>query len=183
MPVSAAALGGAGRAQPPAPTAPQPTAPAYAGDPRDAADGLGADDARDDDTPIFAALQSEWFIRRMPVGTRREASDHVDGPDGSDGLDGPLGWSSPGDDGWKRAADVSRRPEPELVTAGGLPKRVPGQNLLPGTAPAASSPIPQTPRPVDPRRSGALSSFQRGVSRARVDAAPDPSRSESEQDK
>ena len=195
MPVSAAAFGGAGRAQAPAPapapTAPQPTAPVYAGDPRDAEDrlgaddGLGADDARDDDTPIFAAIQSEWFIRRMPVGTRREASDHVDGPDGPDGpdgLDGPLGWSSPGDDGWKRAADVSRRPEPELVTAGGLPKRVPGQNLLPGTAPAASSPIPQTPRPVDPRRSGALSSFQRGVSRARVDAAPDPSRSESEQD-
>lgn len=122
-------------------------------------------DARD--TPIFAALRSAWFTRGHSLGTLRG------GP--ADEPDGAQKWSSPGDDGWKRAAEVFQRPEePELVTAGGLPKRVPGQHLVPGAAPAVSQPAP-TPQPtVDPRRSGALASFQRGVSRARGDAAPDP---------
>ncbi|NYE18633.1 sensor histidine kinase [Microbacterium immunditiarum] len=124
--------------------------------------------AHDDagDTPIFAALRSAWFTRGQPLGTLRAVQ--------SDEPAASQSWSSPGDDGWKRAAEVFQRPEePELVTAGGLPKRVPGQNLVPGAAPAVSQPAPQAQPTVDPRRSGALSSFQRGVSRARADA-PEP---------
>ncbi|WP_168209110.1 sensor histidine kinase [Agromyces intestinalis] len=132
-----------------------------------------------EETPIFAALQSEWFNRRMPLVTSGREASSQDDPTTAVSEPSPS-WSSPGDDGWKRAAEVAQRPrEPELVTAGGLPKRVPGQNLVPGAAPAARQPSPQ-PRTttVDERRSGALSSFQRGVSRARGDAATDSFRFE-----
>jgi len=139
-------------------------AAADAGPPPSFAQDDGAD-ARD--TPIFAALRSAWFTRGHSLGTLRGGQ--------SDEPDGAQTWSSPGDDGWKRAAEVFQRPEEaELVTAGGLPKRVPGQHLVPGAAPAVSQPAPAPQPTVDPRRSGALASFQRGVSRARGGAAPDP---------
>ncbi|MEZ3161395.1 nitrate- and nitrite sensing domain-containing protein [Microbacterium sp. BWT-B31] len=130
-----------------------------------------------DDTPIFAALQSEWFTRRRPLGAGRDTSAQTEG------LHSPQSWSSPGDVGWKRAAEVAQRPqEPELVTAGGLPKRIPGQYLMPGAAPVTRQSAAPVPRTVDSRRSGALASFQRGVSQARDDSAQDPFRSDRRED-
>jgi hypothetical protein len=102
-------------------------------------------------TPIFATLQSEWFRARAAS------------PAGADAGSRPRAWASPGDDGWRRAAEVLAQPLPQL-TVHGLPRRVPGRNLLPGAARMA--PTPPAPRPA---REGAhgLGRFQREVSRAR----------------
>lgn len=106
--------------------------------------------AIEDHAPIFAALNSEWFSRRQSS------------PD-------PAGWTSPGDDGWRRAAELTAQQarEPSPATTGGLPVRVPGKNLIPGTAPAAPPPAVPRQRDPDPGRARGLSSFQQGVNRAR----------------
>lgn len=60
-----------------------------------------------------------------------------------------------------------------MFTAAGLPMRVPGHNLIPGTAPgpgigAAARPASEPATHRDPRQSRTLSSYQQGVHRARV---------------
>lgn len=111
----------------------------------------------DDDSPIFAGLRSEWFTRRTPGAAR------------------PRPWSSPGDSGWRRAAEV-REKSSVAVTTNGLPVRVPGEHLIPGTA----GPAPQ-PRGADERRTRGLSSFQQGVSRARADTTSPAQHPDSEE--
>jgi signal transduction histidine kinase len=133
-------------------------------------DPLAASEMDADPSPIFSSLQSEWFTPRNTLRSR-----HRTGPTGGR----PAAWTSPGDDGWRRAAEISQRQQQPsaAVTPGGLPKRVPGQNLVPGaadSAPNAGAQQPQQPRrPAAPRRTGGLSSFQQGVSRARNSDAAD----------
>ncbi|MGB3440759.1 MAG: nitrate- and nitrite sensing domain-containing protein [Actinophytocola sp.] len=88
----------------------------------------------------------------------------------------PTPWTSPGDDGWLAAQALLEDRTPDTTTNAGLPKRVPKQHLLPGSAaprhearestgeipPAA--PLP--PRTADAVR-GRMSSFQQGVRRGR----------------
>lgn len=114
----------------------------------------------DDVSPIFDALQSEWFTRRRSPRSG--------------------GWSSPGDDGWRRASEVasSQGKRAAAVTAGGLPVRVPGQNLVPGAASAVATPPRPPARPADAGRARTLSSFQQGVSRARGTAPRRPDHEE-----
>jgi hypothetical protein len=141
-----------------------------------------AEDEEDDDTSIFATLQSEWFTRRTPLEARRTQADAAEEAE-RDGAD----WVSPGDEGWRRAAEVAAPAAVEAgapLTADGLPKRVPGRNLVPGSAaPAAASaaPAPENvvalPRP-ERRRTRGLSSFQQGVSRARTGESATESPSE-----
>ncbi|GGU19554.1 hypothetical protein GCM10007979_18000 [Nocardioides albus] len=94
----------------------------------------------------------------------------------------PVSWSSPGDEGWRRAQELEQlqEQEPATVTQGGLPVRVPGQNLIPGAAPAVTPPT-SGPRNMDARRTRGLSSFQKGVSRARNNPAEAESNPEGEE--
>ncbi|WP_161602767.1 sensor histidine kinase [Thermomonospora catenispora] len=115
-------------------------------------------------SPIFDAMESEWFQRRAG-GSARERERR---------------WQSPGDAGWQ-AAEAAREPTSGGVTKAGLPKRVPGRNRVPGAVrpgrqtPAAPSqpaagrarPAPHKPAEVVRDR---FSSLQRGVRRGRSEA-------------
>ncbi|MGH3375273.1 MAG: hypothetical protein ACRDP6_11080, partial [Actinoallomurus sp.] len=122
-------------------------------------------------SPIFEAMQSEWFQRRNTESTNRVETS-------------PLReWSSPGDEGW-RAAEAIRAPATGGETNTGLPKRVPGSNRIPGTAGSAPKPAqpasaaPAAP-PVESRPPQAedvrnrFSSFQQGVRRGRAATRPE----------
>jgi hypothetical protein len=76
----------------------------------------------DGDLLIFSATRSAWF------------TDREDEP-------GELDWATPADMGW-RAAEQAARPAVGAETVSGLPKRVPQQNLVPG------SPIGAPERPL-----------------------------------
>ncbi|WP_143220181.1 hypothetical protein [Actinomadura sp. CNU-125] len=94
-------------AQMPAAPPPAPPAPpqAQAGPPR-----------MPERSPIFDAMQSEWFQRRSGETVNE---------------DPVKGWESPADAGF-RAAEAAREPVAEKRTSVGLPKRVPGKNRVPG---------------------------------------------------
>ncbi|MBO2453136.1 nitrate- and nitrite sensing domain-containing protein [Actinomadura barringtoniae] len=78
---------------------------------------------RERSSPIFDAMQSEWFQRRS----------------GGAGMEDPVkGWQSPADAGFQ-AAEALREPVAGKTTQAGLPKRVPGKNRVPGAV-AASQP-------------------------------------------
>jgi hypothetical protein len=86
-------------------------------------------------SPIFEAMQSEWFQRRKTGSMNRADSSP------------PREWSSPGDEGW-RAAETIRAPATGGQTSTGLPKRVPGSNRIPGSV--GPAPRPEPPQPVQP---------------------------------
>ncbi|REE95145.1 signal transduction histidine kinase [Thermomonospora umbrina] len=116
----------------------------------------GAVPGRPERSPIFDAMESEWFQRR-DEGAPEAPTD---------------AWRSPGDEGWQ-AAQVVREPAAGGVTRAGLPKRVPGRNRVPGAVgqqpPARPAPAPA--RPADAVRDR-FASLQRGVHRGRTEARP-----------
>ncbi|TDD81607.1 HAMP domain-containing protein [Actinomadura rubrisoli] len=75
-------------------------------------------------SPIFDAMQSEWFQRRSG---------------GAAGEDPAKGWESPADAGF-RAAEAAQEPVQGARTAVGLPKRVPGKNRIPGAVGRQANP-------------------------------------------
>ncbi|WP_210748472.1 sensor histidine kinase [Actinomadura latina] len=87
-------------AAPPPPVRPEPKAPSRV----------------PERSPIFDAMQSEWFQRRSGS---------------TSGEDPVKGWESPADAGF-RAAEAARQPVATSRTEVGLPKRVPGKNRVPG---------------------------------------------------
>ncbi|SEG07619.1 Signal transduction histidine kinase [Thermomonospora echinospora] len=102
-------------------------------------------------SPIFDAMESEWFQRRTD--------------------DGGQTWQSAGDAGWQ-AAQAAREPTAGGTTKAGLPKRVPGRNRVPGAVgrqPAAAPARPAAPPPAQPadRVRDRFASLQRGVHRGR----------------
>jgi signal transduction histidine kinase len=182
-------------------------------------------------SPIFEALQSEWFTSRPaleqpPANGRTNTAAFTptppgwnpDRPDRARPLAGltaaPLAplpppatppaptarpvptpqppapvpnWMSPGDSGWRQAAALRTSDPAGGTTAAGLPVRVPGRNLLPGAAEptpgtngngsAANGATNGTGNGVvggtASRLTQGLSSYQRGVSRARgIDEPP-----------
>ncbi len=68
-------------------------------------------------TPIFEAIASAWF---------RE-----DGSGGEPGRSDALDWETPQDDEWREAAARAARSEPIPTTSTGLPRRQPGNQLVP----------------------------------------------------
>ncbi|XRQ13608.1 nitrate- and nitrite sensing domain-containing protein [Actinomadura welshii] len=86
-------------------------------------------------SPIFDAMQSEWFMRRSGDNS---------------GEDPVRGWESPADAGF-RAAEAAREPVATTRTSVGLPKRVPGKNRVPGAVgraqPAANPQAAAGPAP------------------------------------
>jgi len=120
---------------------------------RPAAQEAGRTEQQDDEyLPIYAEVESHWF--------RRSSSASGDGK-------GSAGWSSPADEGW-RAAQSAAQPTKGGVTAGGLPKRVPKANLVPGRVGPAAPPGPrQRPQLSPDRMRSRLSSYQSGLRRGR----------------
>ncbi|MEO9237683.1 MAG: nitrate- and nitrite sensing domain-containing protein, partial [Jatrophihabitantaceae bacterium] len=136
-------------------------------------------------SPIFDALQSEWFTGRgadlmpplAPAGQPLQPTAQQ-----PTAQQPPSNWRSPGDDGWLAAASLATPNQPAAVTPAGLPVRVPGRNLIPGSAaptPVATSngshgrPAAKLPR--------ALSGYQRGVRRARDNGQSENGQSENSQ--
>ncbi|WP_192809904.1 nitrate- and nitrite sensing domain-containing protein [Actinomadura rudentiformis] len=115
-------------------------------------------------SPIFDAMQSEWFQRRTEVGG---------------GKDPVKGWESPADAGFQ-AAEAVREPVAGKLTSVGLPKRVPGKNRVPGavaspgTQTTGTGPVEQPPAPRQSQSADVVrnrfASLQRGVHRGRTQA-------------
>jgi hypothetical protein len=104
----------------------------------------------------------------------------------------PETWRSPADAGWQLAETTAASPQAAGRTAIGLPKRVPGQNRLPGAVPSAQQPRvpaeqPQQPPQPQPQaaqpapeqgrfsaeaRRARFGGFQRGVQRGREETGP-----------
>jgi hypothetical protein len=128
-------------------------------------------------SPIFEAMQSEWFQRRKTGSMNRADSSP------------PREWSSPGDEGW-RAAETIRAPATGGQTSTGLPKRVPGSNRIPGSVGSVPRPEPAQPvQPVQPAQPvpqaelprppqadavrNRFASFQQGVRKGRAAIRPE----------
>ncbi|NVI89369.1 nitrate- and nitrite sensing domain-containing protein [Actinomadura sp. BRA 177] len=101
----------------PEPPAPEPAMRAAAPPPEPAARRIP------ERSPIFDAMQSEWFQRRSGS---------------TSGEDPVKGWESPADAGF-RAAEAARQPVATSRTDVGLPKRVPGKNRVPGAVGRAAT--------------------------------------------
>ncbi|XVQ08750.1 nitrate- and nitrite sensing domain-containing protein [Spirillospora sp. CA-255316] len=120
-------------------------------------------------SPIFDAMQSEWFQRRT---------------DQTPSEDPVRGWESPADAGFQ-AAEAAREPVAGERTAAGLPKRVPGRNRVPGAVgsqrpsgrqAAQAPPAGQGGRPAAPVPAQSadtvrnrFASLQRGVRKGRTE--------------
>jgi len=161
-------------------------------------------DAPTERLPIYEAVLSQWFEAAdtgsappRGVADPAEAAPNGNGHNGNGGTNGtangtgnghavqaqaepvePTPWTSPGDDGWLAAQALLEDKTPDATTNAGLPKRVPKQHLLPGSAAprheakentggeATPGMPPLPPRTADAVR-GRMSSFQQGVRRGR----------------
>jgi signal transduction histidine kinase len=109
-----------------------------------------------DRLPIFEAVGSDWFQRDQ--GTSGA-------PDGVGNT--ADSWVSRADEGW-HAAEKVPMPSSGGLTPGGLPRRLPGANLVPGAA--ASTPAPPPNRSAAAARER-FASFQQGVREGRTAAS------------
>jgi signal transduction histidine kinase len=123
--------------------------------------------------PIYDSIESEWFRR---------------GSTSFKGAAQPAGtsWTSPADEGFRRAAETVGSPAVGRTTNAGLPKRVPSANLVPGsigTRPRGQQ-AGQTPPPAaGPARSPEeartrLKGFQMRGREGRTDAPRQPGTNE-----
>jgi hypothetical protein len=113
--------------------------------------------------PIFEAVLSQWFS---------------DGADSADDTLDPLpgndvavaSWASPADEGWSAAQALLEHTTEEPLTTAGLPLRVRGARLVPGSAAsrprAEDAPVVLPPRSANAVRNR-MSSYQQGVRRGR----------------
>jgi signal transduction histidine kinase len=74
--------------------------------------------------PIYDSIESEWFRRGSTTF----------------GAGGSASWSSPADEGFRRAAETVAAPVAGQLTNAGLPQRVPSANLVPGSIGARPTP-------------------------------------------
>lgn len=133
-------------------------------DPGSAQDGVTVppveNPADENRLPIFEAV-GDWFRRdHRTYGASRRV-----------GGSTPT-WVSQADEGW-RAAERVPKPSSGGLTPGGLPRRSPGANLVPG---AAASPPPPAPNRSASAARERFASFQQGVRKGRASAsgAADP---------
>jgi hypothetical protein len=138
--------------------------------------------------PIFRELESAWFRTdppsepsfdrseeigesgvRLPASGAPKASASTMGGASMTGAEPAggrpdAGWSSPADDGWRTAAQVAESNTEPSMTDGGLPKRVPMAQLVPGGV-EKSTAVTNRRSPESVR--GLLSAYHRGVQRGR----------------
>jgi hypothetical protein len=89
-----------------------------------------------------------------------------------DGASAPRNWETPSDTEWRAAAERAARPEPEAQTASGLPRRRPGNQLVPPARGGRGVPEPEQPERVPDRVRERLSTYQRGLRQGRHRAEP-----------
>ena len=106
--------------------------------------------------PIYDAVESNWFRggREPATSPGRTATS-------------PNRWSSPADAGWQ-AAEAADSPSSDGSTGAGLPKRMPNNNLIPGTIPSTETVAPVRSAIAARDR---LARLQRGVSEGRAAAS------------
>jgi signal transduction histidine kinase len=122
----------------------EPPAPAPAPVPEPVAVAAMASDTPGLRLPIFDSIESEWF--------RRGGTSFGGGGGGS----AAGTWTSPADEGFRRAAETVVSPVAGQLTNAGLPQRMPSANLVPGSIGArpAAQRGGQAPKPADgPSRS------------------------------
>ncbi len=111
------------------------------------------------DTPIFEAIASAWFREDPPEPAEAQQGDGAGGR--------AVDWETPSDQEWRAAAARAARPEPEPSTAGGLPRRRPGDQLVPPPRAQGwaldSGPGERVPDRVRER----LTTYQRGLRQGR----------------
>jgi hypothetical protein len=115
--------------------------------------------------PIYDSIESEWFRRGSTTFS-------------GSGQAGGASWTSPADEGFRRAAETVGSPVSGQTTTAGLPQRVPSANLVPGSIGARPAPqrTGQAPRPAEgPSRSpeavrARLTAFQMRGREGRTDA-------------
>ncbi|MBS9374551.1 sensor histidine kinase [Rhodococcus sp. B50] len=106
-------------------------------------------------TPIFTTMMSDWLVDPTSLPEDRRKRE----------------WHSAADAGWEAAQRASEVPVDEHTTAG-LPRRAPGERLVPGAVRApATGELPRTIRRRDPEAIRAnLSRHQQGVRDGRASA-------------
>lgn len=106
-------------------------------------------------TPIFTTMMSDWLVDPTSLPEDRRKRE----------------WHSAADAGWEAAQRASEAPVEEHTTAG-LPRRAPGERLVPGAVRApATGELPRTIRRRDPEAIRAnLSRHQQGVRDGRASA-------------
>ncbi len=130
----------------------------------------------DEYLPIFAEVESHWFKRTggQAATAASRSDDHQTGRQTGPQPGPQSGWTSPADAGWRAARSLSE-PAHGGTTRGGLPKRVPKANLVPGTVDTggkAARPQPMPPRSAERMRSR-LASYQAGLRQGRAHARRD----------
>ena len=120
--------------------------------------------ALEETTPIFDEMVSAWF---RAVSDPPAANDTEHQPPSQDDQPGGDPWNFAADSGFD-AARAASKAEPSDFTSGGLPRRSPRQNLVPGsaTAPGAGTGQPRHGRDADVVRNR-LSEYRHGVRKAR----------------
>lgn len=120
-------------------------------------------------TPIFEAIASAWFREDAAAATGERAGN------GRGGGAEPMDWESPSDREWRAAAARAARPDPTPATASGLPRRRPGDQLVPPLATDRAPEVGSTERVPDRVRER-LATYQRGLAqgRHRAPGAEDP---------
>ncbi len=106
-------------------------------------------------TPIFTTMMSDWLVDPTSLPEDRRKRE----------------WRSAADAGWEAAQRATEAPVEEHTTAG-LPRRAPGERLVPGAVRApATGELPRTIRRRDPEAIRAnLSRHQQGVRNGRASA-------------
>ncbi|MDJ0397691.1 ATP-binding protein [Rhodococcus rhodochrous] len=106
-------------------------------------------------TPIFTTMMSDWLVDPTSLPEDRRKRE----------------WRSAADAGWEAAQRATEAPVEEHTTAG-LPRRAPGERLVPGAVRApATGELPKTIRRRDPEAIRAnLSRHQQGVRNGRASA-------------
>ncbi len=124
--------------------------------------------AIEETTPIFDEMVSAWFraVTDPAAGDATTATPQTQPPSEDDQRGGGDAWNFAADSGFD-AARAASKAEPSDFTSGGLPRRSPRQNLVPGSAaPGAADGPPRHGRDADDVRSR-LSDYRQGVRRAR----------------
>lgn len=130
--------------------------------------------AASENTPIFDEMLSVWFRTEMDPSAEGEAAE---------AAGAGRAWDFAADANWRAVQEISKKATPSTFTEAGLPRRQRGEQLLPGSA--TPDPLPTTPsrsamgRADLPTRDpnevrSRLSSFQRGVGKARHRKDGDP---------
>ncbi|HET6259402.1 MAG TPA: hypothetical protein VFE39_12190 [Pseudonocardia sp.] len=108
-------------------------------------------------TPIFEAIASAWFRDPEPAAALGDPGGQTNGAD-------PLNWESPNDSEWQAAAARAARSDPAPVTPSGLPRRRPGNQLVPPPRVQGTNPARER---VPDRVRERLTTYQRGLRQGR----------------